>query len=227
MRPLTFGVGLACIALALMLNGRGAFGRVALAFGQPKLAAVIFPEPAWKGIAHYRAGQFDQATSEFSRAGRASLFNLGNAQAQLGEYANALEAYDLATTVQFDPQAADNFDRLRAYYAATTLDIDGVFLTEDRDGSVEEAPLARGDARAQGSGDAVTNTSATPALAEIVSRGEARVRQVFDEQSITANERWLATLADVPGEFLAERIYHEHKARRAARTGQEPQDTQW
>ena len=216
-----------CIALAALLGGTAPFGRVALSFGMPRTAASLFTDPGWVGVALYRADDFQGAADAMEQAGADAFYNLGNAHAQLGEYAAALEAYDLAASIRQDPQAQQNFDLLRAFYASTTLDVDGVFLTEDREGSTTDAPIARGDARASGTGDEVTNTSATPALAEIVSRGEQRVRQVFDAQSITANARWLATLEDVPGAFLAERIYHEHKARRDAGTGQEQEDTEW
>jgi Ca-activated chloride channel family protein len=228
MRRITTLCALACLAAALLAGGTGAFGRVALAIGLPRLAAALFSDPAWQGVAFYRAGDFDAAAAALGRAGPDALYNLGNAQAHRGAYAASLEAFDLALARGYDPQAQANFDLLRAFYTGTAIDADAVFLTEDRDGTTMQAPVARGDARGSGTGADVTNTGATLGLAELTTEGrEQRVRYVFDDKFITANARWLATLEDVPGAYLNERISHEHKRRRTEGIGQIAEDTEW
>ena len=57
-------------------------------------AAEIFTDPAWKGAALYKSGQWWRAAEAFVRANDpVSLYNLGNAYARLGYHALALEAY--------------------------------------------------------------------------------------------------------------------------------------
>ena len=50
------------VAFAGLAGGSAPFGRVALSFGLPKLAAPLLRDPLWRGVAHYRAGAFAQQT---------------------------------------------------------------------------------------------------------------------------------------------------------------------
>ncbi|WP_083100392.1 tetratricopeptide repeat protein [Pseudophaeobacter leonis] len=215
------------VAFAGLAGGSAPFGRVALSFGLPTLAAPLLRDPLWRGVAHYRAGAFAQASDTFAAAGPQGLYNLGNALTQQAKYAAALEAYDLALAVRDDRRAQQNFDLLRAFYAGTAIDADSVFLQEDREGDTAEAPIARGSARAAGTGDDVSNTGATLGLAEMQSHGRLGVRRVFDDRFIVASPQWLETLEDVPGAFLGARIQHAYKQRRKAGIGQIAQDTPW
>ncbi|PUB19430.1 tetratricopeptide repeat protein [Yoonia sediminilitoris] len=215
------------LGLAMALGGTAPFGRLALALGMPRLAAHIFTDAQWRGVAYYRAGQFEDATAILTAAGPQGLYNLGNTFVQQGNYAAALEAYDLALAGQEDSKARANFDLVRAFYAGTAIDAGSVFAFGDKEGPTAAAPIARGDARGAGSGDSVTNSGGALALAELETSGGAHVRRVFDDTFIAANARWLATLEDVPGAFLSARISHEHKRRRKDGTGQEPQETEW
>ena len=116
-----------------------------------------------------------------------------------------------------DPRAAANFDLVAAAYAGLALDPEApiAWFTEKDggDGAVVRSFVARGDARAAGTGSGTTNTGALLGLPELESFGDGRVRKVFDDQFMVANERWLETLSDVPGEYLAARISHERKRR--------------
>ena len=98
-------------------------------------AAEIFTDPAWKGAALYRSGQWWRAVEAFVRASDAdSLFNLGNAYAQLGYYALALESYRAALSRQPDfPDAAFNAGLMRELLAKA----------EDNKGQAALQPKAR------------------------------------------------------------------------------------
>lgn len=213
--------GLAILAagallLALLLGGSAPFGRIALALHLPGLAVPFFSDPGWRGVARYRAGDMPGAAREFAAAGAA--FNLGNAEALQGRYAAALEAYDRARATG-DAAAQANFDLVMALYAGSAIDPASIGRFPERDEGPEAASfVARGDARASGTGDEVTNSDPLPGLAELESRGRLGVRRVFDDSFVLADERWLTQLSDVPGEFLATRIAHERK-RRAALEG--------
>ena len=210
MRPLAFLAALAT-ALALILGGMAPFGRILLALGLPSLAAPAFDEPNWRGVALYRAGDMDGAAEAFRQAG--ARFNLGNALAHGGAYAAALEAYDLAM-ITGDEDAKANYDLVAAFYAGTVIAPEALALFAEReDGPTAEGPIARGNARAAGTGDEVTNNNTMMGLAKVESREQRRVRRVFDDKFMIANDRWLAQLSDVPGEYLAARIAHEHKRR--------------
>lgn len=228
MSPLRWIAIAALVALvgSALVGGSAPLGRVAMALGLPSLAVPLFQDPEWKGAAYFRAKDFDRAAAEFRSAG--SLLNLGNAETQAGRYAAALEAFD-AARMAGDPDADANFDLLAAFYAGLALDPEtGTAWFSERDGDESEAvksSIAQGNARAAGAGDETTNTGALLGLPELESHGRIGVRKQFDDKFMVANTRWLATLSDVPGEYLAARIKHEHKRRAKLGLDQpEPED---
>ncbi len=212
---LAFGVALASLCGALVLGGAAPFGRLAFALGLPGIAAPFFDDPAWKGVAYYRAGDFAAASDAFGQSNVG--LNKGNAEVWQGNYAAALEAYDGAR-LRGDKLADANFDLVAAFYAGLALDPDTpVAWFTEKDGGEDppvESFVARGNARAASTGDGSTNTGALLGLPELQSRGRLGVRKVFDDKFMVANMRWLQTLEDVPGEYLAARIAMEHKRRK-------------
>ncbi|MFA3916357.1 hypothetical protein [Ruegeria hyattellae] len=204
-------LSVALLALAATIGNTAPFGRVVMALGMHDLAALIFDDPGWQGAALYRAGDFQDAAEAFEAAG--ALYNLGNAEARSGRYAAALEVYDLAIT-RGDPDAQANFDVVAAYYAGLQIDPEALGLFPERkEGPQADSFIARGDARAAGTGSEVTNANTMLGLAELDSRGQLGVRRIFDDKFMVADERWLNQLSDVPGEFMAARIAQEHKRR--------------
>lgn len=73
----------------------------------PEAAARMFEDPAWKGIAHYRAGEFEEALAAFNALAPTAdaLYNQGNALAKLERFEEALNAYDRA--LERAPEHAD------------------------------------------------------------------------------------------------------------------------
>lgn len=210
-----FAVSATLLALPAMIGGGAPFGRLLLASGLPGLAAPFLSDPGWRGVALYRAGDLAGAADAF-RAARA-FHNLGNAEVRRGRYAAALEAYDLARAGG-DEDAGANFDLVAAYYAGLALDPGtpvAWFAEQDRDGETAAAPTGEGSARAAGTGDETTNAGTLLGLPELLSRGQMGVRRVFDDRFMVANDRWLAQLSDVPGDYLQARIAAERKRRQA------------
>ncbi|TNJ47430.1 tetratricopeptide repeat protein [Phaeobacter sp. B1627] len=200
------------LGLSVLLDGLSPLGRIALALGRPTLAVGLFSDPAWRGVAQYRAGHMDAAIDSFAES--AQTYNLGNAYVQKGQYAAALESYDRAIA-DWIPHAQENFDAVAAFYAGLQVDPDALALFEKRQGDTStEAETGRGNARAAGTGDAVTNTNTMLGLAEMESHGNQGVRRVFDDLFMRADDRWLAQLPDVPGSYLKARILAEHKRRK-------------
>ncbi|GJL62838.1 MAG: hypothetical protein NPIRA04_14920 [Nitrospirales bacterium] len=69
----------------------------ALKQDDPQKAATLFEDPSWKGVANYRAGNFQEAVESFSQDDSPDgHFNRGNALARTGKLQEALQAYQTA-----------------------------------------------------------------------------------------------------------------------------------
>lgn len=212
-----------CAVLAAALGGAAPFGRVLMAAGLPGFAVPLLDDPGWRGAAKYRAGDLGGAAEEFTKA--RAFHNLGNAEAKRGNYAAALEAYDIAIAGG-NADAIANFDAVAAYYAGLAIDPDALaFFPKRENGPEAEGFVAQGTGRAAGTGDSETNPAGMLGALELESRGRLGVRRVFDDKFMVADERWLMQLSDVPGEYLQARISFERKRRaKLGLTPPEPED---
>lgn len=81
-------------------------GAKALAQGNPLQATQLFDNPQWSAVAHYRAGQYQQAIAVLSKQSSGDAnYNRGNALAHLGQYQAAIKAYEQA--LQINPKDED------------------------------------------------------------------------------------------------------------------------
>ncbi|OED42338.1 hypothetical protein AB833_06705 [Chromatiales bacterium (ex Bugula neritina AB1)] len=81
-------------------------GRKLLEQGQAAEAAEMFEDSQWRGLSHYRAGNFAEAQKAFSDASDdAGLYNAGTSAAKAGDYALALEK--LEQLVERNPEYPD------------------------------------------------------------------------------------------------------------------------
>jgi len=72
-------------------------GRRAFDDGDYARAAARFEDPLWKGVAYYRAGDYESALDQFAQVDTAEgWFNLANTYARLGTYEEAVKAYEAA-----------------------------------------------------------------------------------------------------------------------------------
>lgn len=81
-------------------------------------AAQQFKNSQWQGSAHYKAGNYQQALDAFKQGEQAnnadSLYNQGNALAQMQKYEQAIEAYEQALKKNPELQdAKDNIEKLK------------------------------------------------------------------------------------------------------------------
>ena len=75
-------------------------------------AAELFVDPAWKGVAAYRSGQYELSASSFGRIPTAQgFFNRGNALMKGRDYRQAVTAYEQA--VAEDPSWQEATENLR------------------------------------------------------------------------------------------------------------------
>ncbi len=92
-------------------------GYEALQQQQPDRAAKLFEDPAWRGAAEYRAGDFADSAATLAALDTADgHYNRGNALAKAGKAEEAIREYDRA--LELDPQHADaryNRDLLKDY----------------------------------------------------------------------------------------------------------------
>jgi Ca-activated chloride channel homolog len=78
----------------------------ALRQGHAKQAQQLAHDPAWRGAAAYRAGDYPAAAQALQQAsGGDTAYNLGNTLARQGQYQQAIAAYDHA--LKLDPGNAD------------------------------------------------------------------------------------------------------------------------
>lgn len=101
-------------------NDRFAAAQTLLADGRGDEAALLFDDPLWRGAAEYRAGRYRRAAEAFGETEDATaLYNLGNAQAKLGLWAEARRAYQAA--LRLEPDHEDALHNLELVEAAEEL----------------------------------------------------------------------------------------------------------
>ena len=85
----------------------------ALREGHPKQAQQLARDPAWRGVAAYRAGDYADAARSLQHApGSDAAYNRGNALAKAEHYEDAIKAYDQA--LKLDPAHTDAKANLKA-----------------------------------------------------------------------------------------------------------------
>lgn len=181
-------LGLACIACA----GPAAWGRLAFWSGLPGAGAFL-SAPAERGLALYRAGDFEAADRLFASAGRGQTFNRALTLAATGKYGLSVAYFD---AVLFSNPADAEARRLR-----------------DLVGSM--VPKTRGDSDAPGrlpghggiSGEDSNSRWGWPGVQD-----PERQRKVA-ARGFAASEEWLDTMSDDPGEFLRLRLEKEYERR--------------
>ena len=168
---------------AIALPGRDAWGRLAYAAGATRVAARLFADPSARGVALYRAGDYAGADAAFAEAGRVATYNRGLSLAATGDYALSRAYFD---AVLFANPADSEARDNRALVDALVPPVIGV-------------------------GDGTGRIAARPA--PMPGGRFSRAERPLDEGRRVADDAWLATLPDDPGEFLRLRLADEYKRR--------------
>lgn len=211
-------------------------GRRLLDAGQPAAAAQRFEDPRWRGLAHYRAGDYAAAAEAFAEDDSApSHYNRGNALALVGELEAALQAY--AEALQRDPQlAAARHNRelveqalrqhKREAQAAAQRQRAGE-SGESRPPSSASAARSERQTEEQAARSAssptpaagATPTVSTPArqAADAPSDSDAKTPAAAEPpasgEQRQALEYWLRQVPDDPGELLRRKFWYEQQRR--------------
>ena len=84
--------------------------------GEYAAAAEAFEDPLWKGMAFYRAGEFEKSAAQFAKRDTPEAhFNRGNALVMRGEYESAVAAYERALELRPEwTEAEGNRDLAKA-----------------------------------------------------------------------------------------------------------------
>ncbi|WGD28320.1 hypothetical protein AncyloWKF20_10825 [Ancylobacter sp. WKF20] len=182
-------VGLACVLVA----GPAAWGRLLLRGGAPGVAARMLDDPAARGLALYRAGDYAVADAAFAEAGRSQTFNRALTLAATGRHALSVAYFD---AVLFANPSDDEARRARDLVDAMVSKTTGESAVPGRlpgaGGLVPGAPT---------DGPVIAGTPDPTWKKPIEARGFA------------ASDAWLETLADDPGEFLRLRLRKEYERR--------------
>jgi len=159
--------------------------------GDHTAAAQLFSDPMRSGTEWYRAGEFERAAAEFGRLESAGgYFNRGNALVFLGNYEDAIRAYEFALRMQ--PEWREAEDNLQL-------------------AQVRLARLERPDDDAGGTGGMLEadeivfdlDASSKPGQGEQTVEEETGLR---DDQ---LRELWLRRVETKPADFLAARFAYQ------------------
>lgn len=121
--------------------------------GDPAAAARLFERRDWQAVAQYRAGQFAESAEGFSGNGSPTdLYNLGNSLARMGEFEQAITAYEQSLAMNPDNEDAQyNLELLRDLQEAQ--DSQNQQNQESSGESGGDAQQAEGDSQSEQSGE--------------------------------------------------------------------------
>ncbi|MCJ1886929.1 VWA domain-containing protein [Pseudomonas sp. LA21] len=163
-------------------------GRWAFEHGHYPQAAEHFDDTYWKGLAAYRAAQFDVALATFARLDSAQgFFYLGNTYVRLSKFEQAITAYRQALHVQADfPEAQANLALAEA-------------LLKDRDDQQEAGPPSEKADKIEFDNDT----------------GKGKSVQLKSQQA-SSDQLWLNNLTTSPEQFLRRKFQLQDAARERA-----------
>lgn len=174
-------------AIAVVVAGKAPLAKMLLVAGLPGLAAPLIGDPAARGVALYRAGDFAGADDAFRTAGRGSTFNRGLSLAATADYPLSRAYFDAVLFANpADSEARENRNLVNALIPPVL-------------GEANDAGRIAAESIAVPGGSPVDEIK--------------RLGRPLEEGSRVADAAWLETLQDDPGEFLRLRLAAEYKRR--------------
>ncbi len=203
-------------------------------------AASLALDPEISGQAWYRSGKFENALGAWSRASGADvLYNQGNSLAQLGEYEQALAAYDEA--LKLAPAMEDA--RFNRELIAQLKEQQDQQEQQEKEQNGEGDEQKDGESSDQSSEEDQSGQSQDESGTEQESKeqqeGEQEAEQdegkqgqeqqsqqdyaaSWSEEDAQAMEQWLRRIPDDPGGLLRRKFINEHQRRGAPEDEPEP-----
>ncbi len=230
-------------------------GVQALRQGAPDRAATLFEDPAWKGSAQYRSGQFEAAAARFSELDTADgYYNLGNSLAHMGRLEEAITAYNQAIEIHTDHEDAifnkslveellkqnqqqqpdqGNEQDNQASREEQSQDSSS---NSDENTSEEEQQSAQSsedqdDSRQEQEQEQTQEQAAEEQPSDGQQQEEQQMAQVneedLDEEQRQALEQWLRRVPDDPGGLLRRKFELQHEERNRNRITTNEQTKDW
>ncbi len=204
----------------------------------PEQAAQLFNDPAWQGSAAYRAGDYETAARAFAEKDSAlSSYNRGNALAQLGDFDQAIAAYEQALDQNppFREDVEANLDlirNLKQQQEQQQQDQQDSEQQNQEQGDSSSSPQDGGqDSEQQQDPGESGQQDQQPDAENPEQTGEAESaeppgdseQQPTPQQQLDAREseekdqeleQWLRRIPDDPGGLLRRKMYREYLKRR-------------
>ena len=190
-------------------------------------AAVLAKNPGIAGEAFYRSGDFvnaGQSWSQLDQDQADSHYNRGNSMAQLGEFDEAIAAYDVALAL--DPEMEDaSFNRdlveqmkqQQEQEQQEQQDSEGE-SDEQQDGDKseqsEQGEEESSDDQQEGEQGDEESDEQTEGE-ETGEPSESEMEQNWSEEDAQAMEQWLRRIPDDPGGLLRRKFRNQHERRGA------------
>lgn len=188
-------------------------------------AAKLFEHPQWQGAALYHSGDYAAAAANFTKDTSATgLYNQGNALAQQGRYADAIERYQQVLALQPDQEdAAFNkalLEDLLEEQNQQNKEDDQQQQEQQRqqqdqssqsDASEQDQPDDSGE-HSEDSDETKQDASEQESQNQNEPEQEPMSEQQRDEKQ-EALEQWLRRVPDDPGGLLRRKFQHETKQR--------------
>ena len=187
----------------------------ALANEQAERAAQLAQDPAIMGEALYRAGEYEDATQAWMRAGGAEAhYNRGNALALAGELEAAIAAYDQALSLR--PGMEDALFN-RAIVEQLKQQQEEQQGDDSGEGEQEEGEQGEGEQQ-EGEGEqqeGEQDSEGEEQEGESSQPGEQDLEASWSEEDAQAMEQWLRRIPDDPGGLLRRKFRSQHQQRGA------------
>ena len=199
-------------------------GRQALANGEAERAAILFDDPQWQSVAHYKGGNYQGALNGFiDDATLTGTYNQGNTFARLGEYEIAIEQYKQVLGQQPDHEdAAFNKELLEQLLEEQQA--------SDQQNQDQQSQANNENQESDQSDDSQQDQSEQDRQAENQQQNQQDVQdeqqdsqgdqesqaqedQASRDEKQEALEQWLRRVPDDPGGLLRRKFQHETKQR--------------
>jgi Ca-activated chloride channel family protein len=149
-------------------------------------AAEAFEDPAWKGTAQFRSGQYPESADSFGRMASAEgFYNRGNAFMRAREYRKAIASYEQAVADRPDwIEAQENLELAR-------YTVDYVERSREQGDTGEQSGIGADDVVYDNEGERGTDTEVTRESAVEAQSAEKWMRSVDTETADFLRSRFL------------------------------------